>query len=45
MKHIGGKKEESLGHKESHMDQAGIELTSALTHTTPKRHNLLGLFL
>jgi hypothetical protein len=27
MKHFGGKKEQSLGHKESHMDQAANELT------------------
>jgi len=32
MKHFGGKKEQYLGHKESHMDQAGNELMSALWH-------------
>jgi len=30
MKHFGGKKEKSLGHKESHMDQAGNERTSTI---------------
>jgi hypothetical protein len=43
MKHFEGKKEQSLGHKESHMDQAGIDPTSALWQTTPMRHNIVGM--
>jgi len=34
MKQFGGKREQSLGHKESHMDQAGDELSSTIWHIT-----------
>lgn len=43
MKNFAGKKVMFLGHKESHMDLAGIEPTSAWWQTTSMRHNLLGV--